>query len=331
VGRIGITTTVPVEAIFAAGHVPVDLNNVFVISPDRRKWIEAAEIAGFPATTCGWIKGIYSAARHCEVDAVVGVMAGDCSNTQALLEIWQFEGMRTIPFAYPYDRSPEAVRFEIERLCVHLGTTLEAAQTQKERLDRIRALCAEVDRLTWEENRVTGQENHLHLVSASDFNSDPETFARDVSDFIAEARARAPLTEEVRLGYIGVPSVYEGLYGFLERHGARVVFNETQRQYSLSPSIGEPLVEAYRAFTYPYDVFGRIDDIRREIERRRLDGVIHYAQSFCFRQMEDVIFRKTLGVPILTIEGDRPTPLDARTQNRLESFVEMLRNQALFE
>ena len=29
-GRIGITTTVPSEVIFAAGHTPVDLNNIFI-------------------------------------------------------------------------------------------------------------------------------------------------------------------------------------------------------------------------------------------------------------------------------------------------------------
>jgi benzoyl-CoA reductase/2-hydroxyglutaryl-CoA dehydratase subunit BcrC/BadD/HgdB len=71
-------------------------------------------------------------------------------------------------------------------------------------------------------------------------------------------------------------------------------------------------------------VFGRIADIRREIERRRIHGVIHYVQAFCFRQMEDLILRKTLGVPVLTLEGDRPGPVDARTATRLESFLEML-------
>ncbi len=41
--------------------------------------------------------------------------------------------------------------------------------------------------------------------------------------------------------------------------------------------------------------------------------------------MEDVILRETLGLPVLTLEGDLPGPADARTQLRLESFVEMLK------
>lgn len=322
-GRIGITTTIPVEVLYAAGHEPVDLNNVFISHPERRAFLERAEIAGFPATTCAWIKGIYSAATVSAVDAVVGVMAGDCSNTQALLEIWQFEGLTTLPFSYPYDRSPEALRGEIERLCRKLGTTIEAAEAEKARLDAARAGAMEVDRLCWEEDRVTGLESHLYQVSASDFEGDPEAYGRKLKVFLAEAGRRPRLEHPLRLGYVGVPPILEGLYDFLESRGARVVFNETQRQFSL-PYPDASLVEAYLRFTYPYDVFGRIADIRREIERRRIHGVIHYVQAFCFRQMEDLILRKTLGVPVLTLEGDRPGPVDARTATRLESFLEML-------
>ncbi|MHB8763083.1 MAG: 2-hydroxyacyl-CoA dehydratase family protein [Deferrisomatales bacterium] len=322
-GVIGITTTVPVEVIYAAGHRPVDLNNVFVTHPDRRLFLEQAETAGFPATTCGWIKGIYAAAHRAGVDAVVGVMAGDCSNTQALLEIWQFEGLRTIPFAYPYDRSTEALSAEIDRLCARLDATRHEAEGQKRRLDAVRARAHEIDRLAWEEDRVTGFEDHLHLVSTSDFEGDPDLYGEKLDRFLAEARRRPRRAPELRLGYVGVPPILDGLYELLESFGARVVFNETQRQFAL-PYPGTSLAEAYGAFTYPYDVFGRIEDIRREIARRRIRGVIHYVQAFCFRQMEDMLLRKTLGVPVLTLEGDRPMAVDARTRTRVESFVEML-------
>ncbi len=187
----------------------------------------------------------------------------------------------------------------------------------------MRARALEVDRLTWEEDRVTGAENHLWLVSASDFEGDPDAYAARLDAFLDEARTRPALAGPVRLGYVGVPPIVEGLYGFLESLGARVVFNETQRQFCL-PYPDLPLDEAYRRYTYPYDVFGRVEDIRREIARRRIHGIVHYVQAFCFRQMEDMILRKTVGVPVLTLEGDRPMAVDARTRTRLESFVEML-------
>jgi len=323
-GKIGITTTIPVEAVYAAGHEPVDLNNAFITSQNHRKLIENAEAAGLPSSTCAWIKGIYAAARESGIDAVIGVLGGDCSNTRALVEIWNFEGLRTIPFAYPYERDAARLEIEIELLCRRLGTTLSEAERLKILLDGKRRLAAEIDRLTWEENLVTGLENHLYLVSASDFNSDPDGYELMAQNFIEKTSRRQPLTEEVRLGFIGVPTIFEGLYEFLEEKGARVVFNETQRQFSL-PYFDSSLVEAYLKFTYPYDVLGRVEDIKSEIARRGITGIIHYVQSFCFRQMEDVILRKTLGVPVLTLEGDRPSPIDGRTRTRLESFIEMLK------
>jgi benzoyl-CoA reductase/2-hydroxyglutaryl-CoA dehydratase subunit BcrC/BadD/HgdB len=113
------------------------------------------------------------------------------------------------------------------------------------------------------------------------------------------------------------------LYPFLESHGGRVVFNETQRQFAM-PYDRQDLVDQYLTYTYPYDIFTRLADILLEGERRRVSGVIHYVQSFCFRQIEDMIVRKKLPWPVLTLEGDKPSPLDARSKIRLEGFIEML-------
>ena len=60
---VGITTTVPIEVILAAGDVPVDLNNIFVTSADSGALVETAENAGFPRTCCCWTKGLYGAAK----------------------------------------------------------------------------------------------------------------------------------------------------------------------------------------------------------------------------------------------------------------------------
>jgi len=104
------------------------------------------------------------------------------------------------------------------------------------------------------------------------------------------------------------------------------VFNEIQRQFSM-PYLAPDIERQYLLFTYPYEVFFRLEDIRREALRRGLDGFIHYAQTFCFRQMEDKILRRCLQKPVLTLEGDRPEPLDARTQTRIEAFLEMLHRE----
>lgn len=329
--RIGITTTVPVEIILAAGHIPVDLNNIFITSPEAGRLVEYAEEAGYPRNICGWIKGLYSVVVNKDniagcgsIDKVIAVTQGDCSNTHALMETYELAGIETIPFAYPFDRDYDLLKLQMEKLMGALGTDWEAVNTVKRQLDKLRRKVAEIDRLTWEENTVSGFDNHLYQVSCSDFNSDVTAFTADVDNFLAQAQSAAEYTDELRLGFIGVPPIFPDLYSYLESMGARVVYNEVQRQFAM-PFVTDDIVEQYRLYTYPYGVFGRIKDIEAEIERRNLDGIIHYVQSFCFRQIEDIILREKLDIPILTIEGDKPGKIDARTRLRIDSFLEMLR------
>ena len=57
-------------------------------------------------------------------------------------------------------------------------------------------------------------------------------------------------------------------------------------------------------------------------------GLVHYVQAFCYRQLEDLILRsKGNHIPILTLEGDSPAELDARSKVRIEGFIEMLKNR----
>jgi len=170
---------------------------------------------------------------------------------------------------------------------------------------------------------VTGFENHLWLVTSTDFNTDLEKYENDLDQFIAEASEREPVTDKLRLGFIGVPTIFSDIYEFIEDKGASIVFNEVQRQFAI-PSENPDYVQRYVDYTYPYDVFARVDDIKKAIAERRIDGVIHYVQSFCYRQIQDIIMKERLGCPVLAIEGDGPGAIDNRTKIRIESFLEML-------
>jgi benzoyl-CoA reductase/2-hydroxyglutaryl-CoA dehydratase subunit BcrC/BadD/HgdB len=321
--RVGFTTTIPLEILIAAGRQPVDLNNVFITSSRSHELLEEAELAGFPRNVCGWIKGLYSTVLESGIREIIAVTEGDCSYTRALMEVLVLQGVSVVPFAYPHDRCRESLRFEMEKLMRHFGVDWPAVKAAKERLDRIRSKVGEIDRLTWEENLVTGEENHYFQVATSDMNGDPYRFEAEVDAFLSRARERSPLGERLRLAYVGVPPIVGGLYPFLESLGARVVFNETQRQFAM-PYRLDDLVEQYLAYTYPYDIFHRLSDVLVETGKRRVDGIIHYVQSFCFRQIEDMIIRRKLPLPILTLEGDKPAALDARTKIRIEGFLELL-------
>lgn len=322
--KIGFTTTVPVEVIFAAGKTPVDLNNIFIASEQAAVLVEQAEEAGYPRNTCGWIKGLYATALNNTMDAVIAVMEGDCSNTQALMETLQLKNAAVIPFAYPFDRDSDALKAQIFKLMDYFQVNLEDVNRVKRELDEIRALCRELDFLTWSKNQASGYENHLYLVSASDFMGDPAQYKSQLSSLIYEVRQRKPDNNAVRLAYIGVPPIFTDFYHELAKMGARVVYNEVQRQFSM-PYLCDDMVEQYLQYTYPYGAFARLQDIEKELKHRQIDGIIHYTQTFCYRQIEDIIFREKLSYPFLTLEGDKPGKLDARSRMRLEAFVELLR------
>jgi benzoyl-CoA reductase/2-hydroxyglutaryl-CoA dehydratase subunit BcrC/BadD/HgdB len=166
---------------------------------------------------------------------------------------------------------------QLDKLMKYLAVGPEAVQAQKHRLDQIRNLCHEIDRMTWQDNLVKGGENHYYLVSSSDFNSDPDKFADDLRSFIVQARQRDPFNDEIRLAYIGVPPIFTDLYETLEDMGARVVYNEVQRQFAM-PLASNNIVDQYLNYTYPYGAFARLEDITAELQRRVVTGVIHYTQ-----------------------------------------------------
>jgi len=321
---VGLTSTIPVEIVLAAGCKPLDLNNLFITSPGREKLIQQAERAGFAHNLCAWIKGVYSVTLDHHIPCVIAVTGGDCSNTSALAEVLERRGVQVIAFDFPLNRDRDLLRGQMENLRRALGAPRKEVERVRTRLSAIRRKLQELDRLTYKENRVSGFENHLFLVTSSDFKSDPEAYENELDQFLREARARSPREGSVRLGYLGVPPIFSDLYDFIEALGGRVVFNEIQRQFSMPWAEGD-IVDQYLNYTYPYGIRGRLDDIRQAIVERRLDGLIHYTQTFCFRQIYDILLRESLSLPLLTIEGDKPGKVDSRTAIRLETFVEMLR------
>jgi benzoyl-CoA reductase/2-hydroxyglutaryl-CoA dehydratase subunit BcrC/BadD/HgdB len=68
----------------------------------------------------------------------------------------------------------------------------------------------------------------------------------------------------------------------------------------------------------------RLDFLERELEKRKIDGIIHYTQYACHHLLEDDILRDRLDYPFLTIQGDLPGRTPKQVKLRLEAFSEML-------
>jgi len=323
--KIGITSTVPIEILLAAGYQPIDLNNVFITDPSPERLVNIAERAGFPLNCCSWIKGIYGVCMDYGIDTILCVTTGDCSNTIMLMEVLKLKGLKVIPFAYPDQPSPQRMQHNLEALAENLSTTLEAANRVRNELKPGRRLALRLDQLTWRDGVVSGFENHLWLVSTSDFNQDYHEYYHQLQKLLTDCQQRQLYPSDcLRLAYIGVPSVYgQDLYRYLESKGARVVFNEIQRQFAM-PKPGNSLAEQYSNYTYPYSIYHRLKDITTELKRRQVDGVIHYVQAFCHRGIGDIIFRDALKLPILTLEGNDDFLLTHHIKTRIEAFLDML-------
>lgn len=323
--KIGLTTTAPIEVLIAAGYQPVDINNLFIASEKYHEYIDFAEKAGFPKNSCAWIKGIFGACIAYNIEEIIGIVEGDCSNTRALLTVLEYHGVKVHAFSYPYSHQLVDVRSSIDRFIEHFGTTLEATERVRLSLLPVRLLAKELDRLTYEENRLSGWENHLLQLSMSDFNGDAKQYADDLSKLQADALMREPYSDQLRLGFIGVPPMTGDLYNYVEQFGARFVYNEVQREFAFPRATeGQTIYEQYYDYTYPYSLEFRLEEIKEQIRLRKLAGIIHYTQASCYRSIDDIIIKQTLDIPVLTIEGDKLNHLDARTKLRLEAFIDML-------
>lgn len=328
IDSIGITSTVPLEVPLAAGINVIDMNNRFITSPDPKKLVAQAEHAGLSFNLCGWVKGLYTMGSSGSYDRIVVVDSGDCADLVALADFWHDLGVNIIYFNYPTNRSFRSMRTALDDFRELFNVTEDAVIRTKRELDVIRRKLHELDRLTWQEGKVSGLENHLYLVQSSDFGSDPVLFDRALDNFLEEARSRPrnhslPGEDAPRLGFVGVPPIITDFYQKMAELGGAVVYNETQHQFSM-PKLTDDIVEQYLNYTYPYGGRARLEVIEEELERRDLDGIILYSENFCYKSIINTYLRKNLKIPSIEIEGKSPEPMDLRTRMRLEAFVEML-------
>jgi benzoyl-CoA reductase/2-hydroxyglutaryl-CoA dehydratase subunit BcrC/BadD/HgdB len=323
---VGITTSVPVEVLLAGGVVPVDLNNRFIASGRAAERVELAERGGFPRNVCAWVKGLYGTVLEEGIRTVVGVTQGDCSLTHALLEVLKTEGVEVISFEFPYSRGAQALDGEIARLEERFGVTRNGTEEVRSRLAPLRRDLAEVDRRMGSgAGGGFAAKAHALLLSGSDFRGGrPDEFASEVERFLRETEGLPGADSDApRLALAGIPPIVDDLLEHAERLGARVVLAEMAREFAMVRP-ADSIVSQYLAYTYPYDIFHRLDGLTGEAAGRSVRGIVHYVQSFCFRGVHDRLLRERAGLPVLALECDRPGRLDERSATRLEAFIETL-------
>lgn len=321
--KVGFTSTIPVEVIFSSDHVPVDLNNLFVTHGEREMMLEEAEKKGMPRTVCSWIKGIYSLFRL-PFERIIFVEGGDCSNTTALREVAEYSGIHAISFRYPLTQDRFQCLKAIQTLAEQFDVTLGEVNRVFDLLKPVRQKLMKLDRIGYEKPGLISSSRIFEmLVNSTDFSGSMENYVLKLDGLMAETeQAVYQRTRPVRIGICGVPPIFQDLYDYLEGLGGYVVYHEIPAEFAMMK--GETIEEAYSSYTYPYGIFCRIKRISEEIKAREIDGIIHYVQSFCYRNIENIILKQEIDIPVLTFEGDSSFFLSPRDKLRLENFLEMI-------
>lgn len=321
---VGITTTIPLEVPLAAGVRVIDLNNLFVGRDCPMRAIEQAEANGFPRNICAWIKGLYGSVKSANIKKVIGVAEGDCSLTHSLMEVLATEGVDVIPFGFPYSHTRPELDGRIAELEKYFGVTRIQSEEMRIALQVVRDKLHELDALMAKGLPVELTERaNILLLSSSDLAGlGLDNYESMLDEFMAEAKSSKSATG-VRIALVGIPPIAGDFIERIYSAGGVVVLSEIPREFAMIKS-SEDLLEQYLNYTYPYSTEFRLQTLLPLLKERKVDGVLHYVQSFCHRGVEDRLLRDQIDIPMLTLECDRPGPLDERSFVRLEAFIEML-------
>lgn len=308
VKKIGITALVPPELIFSCGAAPFDVNNVI---PASRK---------YPGNKlCAWtaIWKDMLVEKELKIDSLVVVAGGDCHNALVDGQKAAMSGIPTHFFFYPFDGDTSYMESQLHRLSRFLGGIRppdmfkEIAELKKQGkiLDNKRC-----------RGKFSSSDAFSILISFSDLAGDLAGFSQTIS-----ALEEKDIDIRNRVALIGVPPIFHDFHETAQSLDLQIVFDELPYEFIRHGGCDiREIARDYCDYTFARPLEFRIDFLKKELKRRRVDGVIHYTQFACHHMLEDEVLREKLDYPLLTIQGDLPGSTSQQIILRLEAFREML-------
>lgn len=305
---IGITALIPPELIYACGHRPLDVNNVVPessLSPRSK----------LCAWTALWRELILTGSL--DIDSLVVVAGGDCHNALVDGQKVALSGLPTHYFFYPFDTNTRYLYSQLESLEGFLGGIKDQEMFNYICGLKKKGLALEKQRVN---NNARSSDVFSALICFSDMQGNPYEFENLIDNI--------PHTEveySSRIALIGVPPIYPDFHKVAEEFGLHIVYDELPYEFiRLGGNDLQGLAKSYKNYSFAGPIKSRINFINHELQKRRVDGVIHYTQFACHHTLEDEIFRDYLDYPFLTVQGDLPGPTPEQLKLRLEAFSEML-------
>lgn len=306
--KIGITALVPPELIYACGGEPFDVNNV----------IPGSKI--YPRNKlCAWtaIWQEMLSKREIKIDSLIVVAGGDCHNALVDGQKVAMSGIPTHFFFYPFDGDPDYLESQLYKLSDFLGNIgspekpgqIRELKKLGQHIDKKRAL-----------GKISSGDAFRIMISFSDLMGDLEKFQEAIS-----AINHQKIEMNNRVAMIGVPPIFHDFHDVAQSLGLQVIFDELPFEFIRHSGTDiQEIARDYCNYTFARPLDFRIDFLQEELEKRHVDGIIHYTQFACHHMLEDEIMRSKLDYPILTIQGDLPGKTPEQIKLRLEAFREML-------
>jgi hypothetical protein len=308
VSKIGITALVPPELIFACGGEPFDVNNVIPVS---RKYPKNK----LCAWTAIWKEMLIK--KEIAVESLIVVAGGDCHNALVDGQNVAMGGLPTHFFFYPFDGDPEYLESQLYRLCGFLGD-IQFTEKPGEVME-LKKLGQMIDKKR-SYGKISSAEAFSILISFSDLRGDMDGFRKAIASI-----KESDFGLNNRVALIGVPPIYYDFHEVAQSLGLQVVFDELPYEFIRHGGTDiKEMARDYCNYTFARSLGFRINFLREELEKRKVDGVIHYTQFACHHMLEDELFREELDYPMLTLQGDLPGNTPQQIKLRLEAFREML-------
>lgn len=305
---VGITALVPPELVYSCNKRPIDINN-YVPSSNI---IPSEKLCAWCAI---WREMILN--KTITIDELVVVAGGDCHNALVEGQKVSENGIKTHYFFYPFDGDCNYFESQLNELNDFLGGIKD--NSCFEITKKIKKEGLELDKKRVDA-KIHPQEAFDVFISFSDLGGNPTTF----NDKLVSLKEKE-IDTNLKIALIGVPPIYKDFHTIALSFGLNIVFDELPYEFMryYGSNISE-LAKSYSNYTFARDVSTRIKSITKEIEKRKIDGVIHYTQYACHHFLEDSMLREHIDYPFITIQGDIPHKTPEQAKLRLEAFSEML-------
>ncbi|MDP2767400.1 MAG: 2-hydroxyacyl-CoA dehydratase family protein [Candidatus Methanoperedens sp.] len=309
--KIAITALVPPELIFACGGQPYDVNNVI---PASKKYPKNK----LCAWTAIWQEMLVK--REIKIDSLVVVAGGDCHNALVDGQKAAMSGIPTHFFFYPFDGNHKYMESQLNNLCSFLGNIKYPEKFRE--IKRLKKIGQLIDKKRTS-GKISSAEAFRILISFSDLLGDLNEFRKALDTQLTPHLNAGIGVNTVAL--IGVPPIYHDFHDVAQSLDLQIVFDELPHEFVRHTGTDiNTVARDYCDYTFARPLDFRIEFLQKELEKRKVDGVIHYTQFACHHMLEDEILRQRLDYPMLTIQGDLPGKTPEQIKLRLEAFREVL-------